>query len=229
MVNIKKQDGKWATDEEEEPFPVNPYVVKQKKLPLSFYQRDDVLQVARELIGKLVITRWNGILTSGRIVECEAYAGVMDKASHASGGRRTNRTEIMYAAGGVAYVYLCYGIHYMLNVVTGKKDTPHAVLIRALEPVKGMDKMLQRTAKERLDHTLTRGPGNVCKALGIHTKHTGLSLQGGELFLADDGLSYPPNEIVTSPRIGVDYAGDDAGLPYRFYVKGNPFVSGKPK
>jgi len=200
-----------------------------KKLELDFYRRSDVLQVSRELIGKLVVTKWNGVVTSGRIVECEAYAGPMDKASHAAGGRRTNRTEIMYAEGGVAYVYLCYGIHHMFNVVTNQKDTPHAILVRALEPVNGIDEMLLRTGKEKADYTLTRGPGNVCKALGIYTSHTGLSLRSRELFLADDRNGYSPAAIFTSPRIGVDYAGADAALPYRFYVRGNPFVSGKPK
>lgn len=200
-----------------------------KKLPLAFYRRDNVLEIAKDLIGKIVVTRWNGILTSGRIVESEAYAGPMDKASHAAGGRRTSRTEIMYSNGGVAYVYLCYGIHQMLNVVTHKKDMPHAILIRALEPLKGIDEMLRRTAKSKLDNTLTRGPGNVCKALGIYTMHTGMSLQSDELYIAEDGFSYSSKEIFASPRIGVDYAGKDALLPYRFYVKGNAYVSGKPK
>jgi DNA-3-methyladenine glycosylase len=200
-----------------------------KKLEIDFYRRDNVLTIARDLIGKVVVTKWNGIVTSGRIVECEAYAGVMDRASHAAGGRRTRRTEIMYAEGGVAYVYLCYGIHQMFNVVTDKSDIPHAILVRALEPIKGIETMLQRTGKEKADHTLTRGPGNVCKALGIHTDHTGLSLRSRELFIADDGFAYARNEIFTSPRIGVDYAGPDALLPYRFYVKGNPNVSGKPR
>lgn len=207
----------------------NGKIERMNKLELDFYRRSDVLQIAWELIGKLVVTRWNGILTSGRIVECEAYAGAQDKASHAAGGRRTARTEIMYAHGGVAYVYLCYGIHHMLNVVTNTAGTPHAILVRALEPVKGTNEMLQRTGKEKPDHTLTRGPGNVCKALGIYTFHTGRSLRGKELFLADDGFSYAGKEIFTSSRIRVDYAGGDAELPYRFYVKGNPFVSGKPK
>jgi DNA-3-methyladenine glycosylase len=200
-----------------------------KKLDFDFYQRDNVLKISEELIGKVLVTKWNGAVTSGRIVECEAYAGAMDKASHAVGGRRTKRTEIMYAKGGVAYVYLCYGIHQMFNVVTNKTDTPHAILVRALEPMKGIETMLERTGKEKQDHTLTRGPGNVCKALGIHTTHTGLSLRSQELFIADDGFAYAKNEIFTSPRIGVDYAGADALLPYRFYVKGNANVSGKPK
>jgi DNA-3-methyladenine glycosylase len=198
-----------------------------KKLPLSFYRRDDVVQIARELIGMILVTRWNGVTTSGRIVETEAYAGVTDKASHSYGGRRTNRTEIMYADGGYSYVYLCYGIHHLFNVVTHKKDIPHAILLRSLEPLSGIPEMLKRTGKKKLDHTLTRGPGNMAKALGLFTQHTGVLLNGKEMYLADDGFRYKKNEIVASPRIGVDYAGEDALLPYRFYVKGNPFVSGK--
>ncbi|MEI9945523.1 MAG: DNA-3-methyladenine glycosylase [Chitinophagaceae bacterium] len=200
-----------------------------KKLPLTFYQRPDVRQISRELMGKLLVTKRNDITTSGRIVEVEAYAGVIDRASHAYGGRRTERNEIMYADGGVAYVYLCYGIHHLFNVVTNVHDTPHAILIRALEPVEGIDQMLERTGKEKLDNTLTRGPGNVSKALGIHTTQTGTSLKSKELFLADDGFVFSKKEIHTSPRIGVDYAGQDALLPFRFYIKGNRFVSGKPR
>lgn len=200
-----------------------------KKLSLEFYRRKDVLKISEELIGKVLVTRWNGILTSGRIVECEAYAGPADKAAHSYGGRRTKRTEIMYASGGVSYVYFCYGIHHMFNVVTNIQDEPNAILVRALEPLKGVDEMLRRTAKAKADNTLTRGPGNVCKAMGIFTMHTGTSLRSSELYIAEDSFSYSPAEIVTSPRIGVDYAGKDALLPYRFYVKGNPYVSGKPR
>jgi DNA-3-methyladenine glycosylase len=200
-----------------------------KKLPLSFYRRENVLQVAQELLGKLLITTKDGFITSGRIVECEAYAGAPDKASHAAGGKRTDRNKVMFEAGGLAYVYLCYGIHHLFNVVTHSKDIPHAILIRAVEPVKGTEVMLRRTDKNQLDHTLTRGPGNVSKALGIFTTDTGLSLIDKKIYLADDGFVYSKNEIFTSPRIGVDYAGADALLPYRFYIKGNPFVSGKPR
>ena len=201
-----------------------------RKLGTDFYQRSNVLQIAKELLGKILVTRWNGIETSGRIVEVEAYNGVVDKASHASGGRRTNRNEVMYGKGGVAYVYLCYGIHHLFNVVTNEQETPHAILIRALEPLKGIDIMLKRTAKEELDHTLTRGPGNVSKALGISFKHhSGHSLLSKDLFIAEDGFVLNKKDLGASPRIGVDYAGDDAGLPYRFYIKGNAFVSGKPK
>jgi len=175
------------------------------------------------------VTKWEGIETSGRIVEVEAYAGETDKASHAFGGRRTKRNDIMYADGGVAYVYLCYGIHHLFNVVTNYRDTPHAILVRALEPVRGVDTMLKRVGKEKLDNTLTRGPGNLSKALGISTAYSGRSLRSKELFIADDGVVYSRKEIITSPRIGVDYAGTHALWPYRFYVKGNVFVSGKIK
>jgi DNA-3-methyladenine glycosylase len=201
-----------------------------KRLPLSFYQRNDVVQIAKELLGKILVTKWDGIETSGRIVEVEAYNGVIDKASHASGGRRTNRNEVMYGKGGMAYVYLCYGIHHLFNVVTNEMETPHAILIRALEPLKGIDTMLKRTSKKKLDYTLTRGPGNVSKALGIFfKKHSGLSLLSKDLFIAEDDFALNKRDMAASPRMGVDYAGDDAKLPYRFYIKGNPFVSGKPK
>ena len=199
-----------------------------KKLPASFYMRDDVLSIARDLIGKVLVTRWDGILTAGRIVECEAYNGEIDRASHARGGRRTARTEIMYGRGGHAYVYLCYGIHHLFNVVTNEADTPHAILIRGLEPLKGIPAMLQRTGKKKPDRTLTRGPGNLSTALGIRTSHTGLSLQGSQLYIADDGYQVAAALLKASPRIGVDYAGQDALLPYRFYIEGNPYVSGKP-
>ena len=200
-----------------------------KKLGRLFYQRQDVVQIAKELLGKILVTNWEGIVTSGRIVESEAYAGAIDKASHASGGRRTARNEIMYGEGGYAYVYLCYGIHHLFNVVTNSKEVPHAILIRALDPVEGIEEMLLRTNKKKLDQTLTRGPGNVSKALGIFTKHTGTSLLSKKLFIKDDGAKFTGKEIATSPRIGVDYAGKDALLPYRFYVRNNPFVSGRPK
>jgi DNA-3-methyladenine glycosylase len=199
-----------------------------KKLSLSFYRRDNVVQVAKELLGKILVTRWNGVRTSGRIVECEAYEGEIDKASHASGGRRTARTEPMYGHGGVAYVYLCYGIHHLFNVVTNDRDVPHAILIRAIEPLHGIDDMLIRTGKPKPDHTLTSGPGNVSKALAIFTHHTGWSLLSPELFIADDGVGYARHQIGKSARIGVEYAGDHAEWAYRFYVKGNPYVSGSP-
>ena len=138
-----------------------------KKLELDFYTREDVVQVARELLGKIVVSNIDNEVTSGRIVETEAYVAHVDKASHAYNGRRTSRNEHMYSSGGTAYVYICYGMHQMLNVVTNKHDIPDAVLIRAIEPISGVDIMLRRTGKTVLDNTLTKGPGNVGKALGI--------------------------------------------------------------
>jgi DNA-3-methyladenine glycosylase len=200
-----------------------------EKLSLKFYQRSNVLQIAKELLGKIIVTKWDAVVTSARIVETEAYAGVMDRASHAYGARRTKRNEIMYAHGGSAYVYLCYGIHHLFNVVTNTDGIPHAILIRAGEPVEGVKEMLKRTGKEKLETTLTRGPGNLSRALGIYTMHSGLFLPDKKLFIADDDFRYKKKEIAASPRIGVGYAGEDALLPYRFYIKGNPFVSGKPR
>ena len=198
-----------------------------KKLDNSFYDRPDVVRVARELLGKVLVTELEGGRTSGRIVEVEAYNGVVDRASHAWSGRRTRRTEVMYREGGTAYVYLIYGIHHLFNVVTNKKDIPHAVLVRALEPLEGIPLMLKRTGKVKADHSLTRGPGNLSRAMGLATLHTGYSLYEGEIYIGDDGHRVRPAEIVATPRIGVDYAGQDALLPYRFFVKGNPYVSGK--
>lgn len=191
-------------------------------LPPSFYLHEDVVQVAKDLLGKVIVTKIDGITTSGIITETEAYAGITDKASHAYGGRRTNRTEIMYAQGGVAYVYLCYGIHHLFNVVTNMQDIPHAVLIRAVEPLKGIDTMLQRRKKEKLQPQLTAGPGAMSMALGIQTLHTGLSLSKG-ITLHDEGVKV--ENIIATTRIGVDYAKEDALLPYRFYIAGNKFIS----
>jgi DNA-3-methyladenine glycosylase len=198
-----------------------------KKLDAGFYNRPDVVKIAKELIGKVLVTQFGEVITSGRIVETEAYAGAIDKASHAFGGRRTNRTEVMYQPGGAAYVYLCYGIHHLFNVVTNKKDIPHAILIRAIEPIYGITTMLKRTGKKQADYTLTKGPGNVSKALGIQTSHTGLSLLGDEIYIATDDFVAGNKNIIATPRIGVDYAGEDAKLPYRFILKDNPYVSGK--
>ena len=197
-----------------------------KKLPLSFYLRKDVLKISKELLGKILVTNWDGELTSGRIVETEAYAGEIDRASHAFRGK-TPRTQVMYGQGGTAYVYLCYGIHQMFNIVTNAEGTPHAILIRGIEPVRGIETMLRRTGKKKLDESLTRGPGNVGKAFGFHTSQCGNLLTSDELFIADDGFEVTPGFIGTSPRIGVDYAGEHAEWHYRFFIKGNKYVSGK--
>jgi len=197
-----------------------------KKLPLSFYLREDVLAIAKELLGKVLVTNWDGELTSGRIVETEAYAGETDRASHASKGR-TERTEVMYGTGGRAYVYLCYGIHQMFNIVTSKEGEPHAILIRAIEPIEGKEIMLERTGKKEWDETITSGPGRVGKALGFHTSQCGLSLVSDELYIADDGYKLKESDIVSSPRIGVEYAGEHAEWHYRFYLKESMYVSGR--
>jgi len=199
-----------------------------QKLPLSFYLRNDVVKISKELLGKVLVTNWDDEYTSGRIVETEAYAGETDRASHASKGR-TPRTEVMFGEGGRAYVYLCYGIHQMFNIVTSAEGVPHAILIRAVEPMEGVDIMLERTGKKKLDNSLTRGPGNVGKAFGFHTSQCGLSLTSDELFIADDGFKVTKDMMATSPRIGVDYAGEHAEWHYRFFIKGNPYVSGKTR
>ena len=198
-----------------------------KILPVSFFTRPDVAIIAKELLGKCLATNFDGNLTVLRIVESEAYNGAIDKASHAYNNRKTNRTKVMFEKGGIAYVYLCYGIHQMFNIVTNLENMPHAILIRGGEPVSGMDIMAMRTGKKTTDTTLSRGPGNVCKALGIHTGHSGFALNREEIFIYDDGVRIKNKEIGISPRIGVDYSGEDALLPYRFYVKGNDYVSGK--
>ena len=196
-----------------------------KKLPLSFYTREDVVLIAKELLGKILVTDFNHQLTSGRIVETEAYAGELDKASHASKGK-TERTAVMFGNGGRAYVYLCYGIHQMFNIVTAVEGVPHAILIRAIEPVKGKEIMMERTGKKKWADNITSGPGRVGKAFGFHTSQCGLLLTGKDLFIADDGFPVKEKDIVSSPRIGVDYAGEHAEWHYRFYIRGNKYVSG---
>ena len=187
-----------------------------EKLSVGFYQRNDVVAIAKELIGKILVTHFNGIITSGRIVETEAYNGVEDKASHAFGGRRTKRTETMYMQGGTAYVYLCYGIHHLFNVVTNVANEPHAVLIRSATAVNGTDEILNRLGKKSLKNNLLKGPGVVSKGLCITTAHTATSLLQNDIYICDDSFKTMAGSILTTPRIGVNYAGEDALLPYRF-------------
>ena len=195
------------------------------KLPADFYQREDVLVISRELLGKVLCTNFHGKLTSGIIVETEAYAGVTDKASHAYGGRRTKRTETMYAKGGSAYVYLCYGIHHLFNIVTNKENIPHAVLIRAIQPRDGIEIMLQRRNKKKVDQSLTAGPGSLTRALGITVKDSGTFLMDNLIWLEDQNINYTNQDILSSPRVGVQYAGKDASNPWRFQVENSPWVS----
>ncbi|MSQ79541.1 MAG: DNA-3-methyladenine glycosylase [Flavobacteriaceae bacterium] len=187
----------------------------------KFYLQPDVVKTAKELLGKKLCTLVDGHFTSGIITETEAYNGVIDKASHAYGGRRTARNEAMYSQGGKAYIYLCYGIHHLFNVVTGDEGTPTAVLIRAIEPLEGIEVILHRRNKTKLDKTLTVGPGSMSQALGISTKLNGILLQKQKIWIEESENKMKPSQILASPRIGVNYAGDDALLPYRFTIKGN--------
>ena len=195
------------------------------KLPTDFYQRKNVLLISRELLGKVLYTNFHGKLTSGIIVETEAYVGITDKASHAYGGKRTKRTETMYAKGGSAYVYLCYGIHHLFNIVTNKENIPHAVLIRAIQPQDGIEIMLQRRQKKKVYQSLTAGPGSLTRSLGITVKDSGTLLMDNLIWLEDQNINYTNQDILATPRVGVQYAGKDAQNPWRFQVENSPWVS----
>ena len=158
------------------------------------------------------------------IVETEAYVGINDKASHAYNNKKTNRTEVMYEKGGVCYVYLCYGIHYLINIVTGEKNIPHAILIRAIEPKDGIDIMLQRRSLKKTSFNITNGPGKLSQALAINKILNGKSLNSNKIWIEDLKINIDEKDILSSPRIGVDYAKEDAKLPYRFYLN-NKWVS----
>ncbi|MFN8165006.1 MAG: DNA-3-methyladenine glycosylase [Bacteroidia bacterium] len=189
------------------------------KLQRKYYTNSDVVELAHDLLGKVLFTSIGKQTVSGIITETEAYAGITDRASHAFGGRRTRRTEIMYSHGGTAYVYLCYGIHALFNIVTNKAEIPHAVLIRAAYPVDGIKLIsVRRNQPATKPGKLMTGPGTVSKGFAIQLEHTGLDLTGDTIWLEDKGLRFPEKIIKTGPRIGVDYAGDDALLPYRFRV-----------
>lgn len=186
------------------------------KLTKEYFLGDDVLSIARDLLGKSLFTRIDGQLTGGLICEVEAYIGTDDRASHAYGGRRTRRNEMMYHEGGVAYVYLCYGMHHLLNFVTNADGIPDAILIRGIIPTHGEELMLQRTGKRKVTSDIGIGPGKVSKLLGLTVADNGLSLCGDTLWIEDRGTLVLDNQVETTPRIGVDYAGEDALLPYRF-------------
>jgi DNA-3-methyladenine glycosylase len=193
--------------------------IRIMKLDRSFYLRDDVVQVSRELLGKVLCSRINGAVAKVVITETEAYAGAGDRASHAWGGRRTRRTEPMFGDGGTAYVYLCYGIHHLFNVVTAGAGTPHAVLVRAGRPLEGTGLMKKRRGKRASEKTLLSGPGSLAQALGITTRATGESLLGDRIWIEDHGIGFEERQVETGPRIGVDYAREDAARPYRFFVR----------
>jgi DNA-3-methyladenine glycosylase len=198
------------------------------KLPRSFYTRKNVLTVARDLLGKLlVVPTSSGKRVSGFIVETEAYRGPEDRASHAFGGRRTKRTETMYGLGGTSYIYFVYGMYNQFNVVTNTLDIPHAVLIRALQPVEGLDLMRKRRG-DHPDRNLTSGPGKLCIALGIDRSLNNADLLGNRIWL-EEGIKVPRSQIVSGPRIGIDYAQEWIEKPWRFWIRGNSFVSRSPR
>jgi len=200
------------------------------RLTTDFFQREDTVQIAKELLGKLLVTNFNGIRTSGRITETEAYKAPEDKACHAYLNRNTKRTKTMFLAGGVAYIYLCYGIHHLFNVVTGPVGSAHAVLIRAIEPVDGITIMQERRGGMAVKPQLTAGPGVMSKALALHKQYDALSLcMSDSLFWIEAEAVLPPNQIVATPRIGIDYAEESIDWPWRFYENGNRWVSKRRK
>ena len=194
------------------------------KIKEEFYERSDILLIAQELLGKVLLTNFQGQLTSGIIVETEAYEGLTDKASHAYGGKKTNRTITMYESGGVAYVYLCYGIHHLFNIVTNKEKIPHAILIRAIEPIDGLPIMLKRRNKKNKNFKLTSGPGSMTKAMGITMSNSGESLMNDLIWLEDQNINIK-NDIISSPRVGIPYAEEDIINPWRFRIQDNPWTS----
>jgi len=198
------------------------YPVSMLKLEPEFYTRVDVVEIARDLLGKVLCSSIGSKVTKAIITETEAYAGVDDRASHAYGGRRTQRTEPMYSDGGIAYVYLCYGIHHLFNVVTSRQDDPKAVLVRAGSPLTGIDEMLARRGRESADSKLLAGPGSLASALGIRTELSGASLSGNRVWIENHDIVVADDAIAVGPRVGVDYAGEDAARPYRFVMRHAP-------
>ncbi|MDR2463559.1 MAG: DNA-3-methyladenine glycosylase [Verrucomicrobiales bacterium] len=199
--------------------------MKTRILPREFYLRDDVTRIARELLGKILITNFNGALTAGKIVETEAYRGIDDRACHANNGRRTKRNEVMYGEGGRAYIYLCYGLHHLFNIVTNSAECADAVLVRALEPLDGIGVMLSRRKMKKPEPRLTAGPASLTVALGISVRHNGSDLLAPPIRVGECGVKVAERDILASPRVGVGYAGEDARRPWRFRVKNNPWTS----
>lgn len=191
------------------------------KLQRDFFLRDDVVSVAHDLIGKVIYTEIDNQLTAGIITETEAYAGAIDKASHAYNNNRTNRTEVMFGQGGFSYVYLCYGVHHLFNFVTNKKGIPHAVLLRGIKPLQGLEIMEQRTGKKSSHKGFSDGPGKLSRALGINMNHNKLDLIKSNIWVEDKEIKINKKNIVVGPRIGVQYADEDAKLPYRFLYAGD--------
>lgn len=191
-------------------------------LPDSFYRRPDVTQIARQLLGKKLVTQISGKRSAGLIVETEAYS-FRERGCHAYDNKLTNRNKVMFEAGGVAYVYLCYGIHNLFNVVTNKQGVADAILVRALEPVEGEEWMMERM-RVKSTTRITSGPGKLTKALGIDKTFDGKYLNSTEVWI-EEGQLIKPHKIIPSLRIGIDYAGKDALLPWRFSLKDSVWVS----
>ncbi len=194
------------------------------KLPATFFEQKNVVKIARELLGKGLFTKIDGVVTGGMIVETEAYSW-KEKGCHAFGGRKTARNEIMFSNGGYAYVYLCYGMHHLFNVVTNTKGTAEAVLIRAVEPVAGLEEMKARRGELKNPYHITSGPGKLTRAFGIDRTFNGKYLRDTEVWIEDLGIIVKNKDILASKRIGIDYAGEDANLPWRFTIKDNKWVS----
>jgi DNA-3-methyladenine glycosylase len=193
------------------------------KLKREFYTRNDVVEISKDLLGKVLVTNVNGIVTKAKIVETEAYCGRNDRAAH-SFQKRTPRTEVMYDTGGKVYTYLCYGIHTLFNIVTNEKNLADAVLVRAVEPIESIDAVLERRNQTKLKRMVSDGPGKVSKAMDISLDHYGLDLIDNDIFIEDHKIIIHDQEIIESHRVGVDYAGEDALRNWRFRVKGNPFI-----
>jgi len=193
------------------------------KLEPSFYTRNNVISVARSLIGKLLVTKVQGSLTSGIIVETEAYSW-KERGCHAFGGKKTARNEVMFEEGGRAYVYLCYGVHNLFNVVTNRQGVADAVLIRAIEPVSGVEEMYERRGQVGL-HQLTSGPGKLTRALGIDRWWNGKVLWNNDVWIEYTDMKVSSKHMEVGKRVGIDYAGADANLPWRFMLKGNKWIS----
>lgn len=198
----------------------------KKLLDKSYFLNRDVLDLSKDLLGKSIETIFNGRLTSGIIVETEAYRAPEDKGSHAFGNKRTKRTETMFKEGGIAYVYLCYGIHHLFNIVVGPEDTAHAILIRAIEPLDGID-IMERRREVKSIKQYGNGPGKLSAALGIKTINNGapLNQETSQIKIYNLGNSYSADQIIESPRVGIAYADDWANKPWRFRLKDNSYTS----
>ena len=206
-------------------------LIKMKTLSREFYNRDSLI-VAKELLGKVLVHEIDGQKISARIVEAEAYMGIEDRAAHSYGGRRTPRVEVMYGGPGFSYVFIVYGMYYCFNIVAREEGNPQAVLIRAVEPVEGLELMAQNRFEKTYDQLtasqrkgLTNGPGKLCNAFLIDKSLNGEDLCGSKLYVeAGENEKF---SIVSAKRVGVDYAGEAKDYPWRFYIEDNKYVSVK--